>query len=232
VGLEQAESKCEIIELGGDLASTGSVIVALKEEKKEKKLDAATDAMITISLRATRWSTRKYTIMQGGVMNTIRIPIRVDGTTRAPSRLYGTLGQNCLSIIAQAQLVPRAYKASTPPTTTWREDLFLKDVNPASRPRQFGHLQGRDLYDALLDLSRRVQAQELNHVFGDLDVLIIYGIDVERCAFEATGLNLLTTHGLDMTMTKHTLTKRYGTSIQTVDDKIMQWSFSRRVESP
>lgn len=138
----------------------------------------------------------------------------------APSHMYDNIGQNGLLLIAQAQLVPRAYKASTPLTTSWRRDLFTSDINPATRLRQFGGLRGRDLYDALLDLPRWVQAQELNHVLGDMDVLIIYATDIERCGFGATGLNFLVAHGFDAAMTKHTLTKRYNNSIQTTDDNM------------
>lgn len=59
------------------------------------------------------------------------------------------------------------------------------------------------IYDALFGLPRWIQAQELNHVFDDMDVLIIHGVGIEHCGLGAAAIGLLVVHGFDATDQAH-----------------------------
>ena len=124
---------------------------------------------------------------------------------QAPAHMHDDIGQHGLLLMSRAHLVPRVHKANAPPAM-WRRDLFAHGLNPVLKQRQFGHLHGRDLR-SIFGLPRWMQAQELNHVFDDMDVLIIHSVDIEHCGLGAPGIGLLVIHGFDAAMTKHTLNK-------------------------
>jgi hypothetical protein len=62
----------------------------------------------------------------------------------------------------------------------------MKSVNPSTRVRQFEHLKGRELYDAIEDLPPWQQIQELFPWFTPFDVLIFYLFDEE--GFQISGI--------------------------------------------
>jgi hypothetical protein len=72
---------------------------------------------------------------------------------------------------------------------------FTNPVNPSTRIRQFEHLKGRDLYDAIEDLPPWQQMQELFPWFTVLDILVVYLVDEE---------GLLITQDPDLCGLRHT----------------------------
>jgi hypothetical protein len=64
-------------------------------------------------------------------------------------------------------------------TDGFKTYIFCNDVNPMTRVPKFNNLKGRALYNAIQDLPRREQCQELMPLFSPLDTLICYLFDEE-----------------------------------------------------
>jgi hypothetical protein len=74
-----------------------------------------------------------------------------------------------------------AYGCHLPPNIG--QYKFMKSVNPSTRVRQFEHLKGPQLYDAIKDLPPWQQMQELFPWFTVFDVLVTYLLDEEGLLF-------------------------------------------------
>jgi hypothetical protein len=89
------------------------------------------------------WKSTARTITQGATMN--KLP-KVPGEL-APEHMYSisatkhTLGS----------LVPKLASIKNPPQTDWIHDQFKLLVYPGNRPRLFGHLTGRELFNAIVN---------------------------------------------------------------------------------
>ena len=131
----------------------------------------------------------RVSVVHGGTACTVTIET---GTERlAPIEMYSSSSSSSTTL----RLVPEMYLSEIL-RVSFREDKFIKAMNPAKRPRQFDHLQGRDLYDALVQLPNWEQLHELTHIFLDIDVLLAYNFDEEPYAKRWLQPDFATAHGL------------------------------------
>jgi len=83
----------------------------------------------------------------------LTLAVKANGPMQAPSKTDGSAGQARSLLLSQVHLAPKFQMTNSPPTA-WNQEVFKRQLDPATRRRRLKSFSSRGMHDKLLRLPR------------------------------------------------------------------------------
>ena len=109
----------------------------------------------------------------------LSLVVKANGLMQASSYTYEAVDQAGSLLLSRARLVPQFQMANLTPAAR-QQAAFKRQLNSATRRRQFEDFSGWDLHDKSLGLPRWIQPREPNKILSHADALTVYSVEEEQ----------------------------------------------------